>query len=359
MGAFALRQTLERALLVAVTAGLSTAWLLSYDASPAGEADFNVFYQAALHWREPYAPESTAGLPAWMQNGRSPFAYPPTFLLLALPFTLLPYFTAYLVWTVGSFALFVLAASFLNLRAAWLLALSPFAVLLAIGFGAPVVYQPLLYGLMTGQTAFWTGAGLIGAGLLLDKRPAWAGVLLAIVACLKPTAALVAPLILWGRWRGVAAAVLTGLGLVLASLPLGPHLWLEWLDAARAFKGGVLQLQPGGVFDHILWQVLLVGLGGWFAWRERNLAGLLVGGVLCAPYLMPYDLAALAALGVSRIGRPPAQWALAAFGVVLILGLVGDSVSVLVGSVAVVLWFGLDGLRRPGGGQDRAIGDRV
>ncbi|HEY0650786.1 MAG TPA: glycosyltransferase family 87 protein [Phenylobacterium sp.] len=359
MGAVALRHMLERVLLVAVAAGLSVAWLLTYDASPSGEADFNVFYQAALHWREPYAPESTVGLPAWMQNGRSPFAYPPTFLLLALPFTLLPYFTAYVVWAVGSFALFVLAASFLNLRAAWLLALSPFALLLAIGFGAPVTYQPLLYGLMTGQTAFWTGAGLIGAGLLLEKRPAWAGALLAIVACLKPTAALVAPLILWGRWRGLTAAVLTGLGLVLASLALGPHLWLEWIAAARAFKGGVLQLQPAAVFDHVLWQVALVALGGWFAWRERNLAGLLVGGVLCAPYLMPYDLAALTALGVSRIGRQPQHWALAAFGAALVVGLVGNAVSVLIGCVAVVLWFGLTELRRTGDGQGRAVGDRA
>jgi hypothetical protein len=326
------RGVIGRALLVGAAFVLSAAWLIAYDAG--GETDFNIFYQAALHWRDPYAPEALAGLPGWMQNGRSPFVYPPTFLLLVKPFTLLPYEVAYIAWSAGSLSLFLLAASFLSQRAAWILLASPFAVLLAIGFGAPVTYQPILFGLMTGQTAFFTGAGLIFAGLALEKHPRLAGVLLALVVCLKPTAALVAPVLLLGNPRGLVAAILAGSAAVLVSFVLGPALWLDWLQALRGFPGGVVQLQPAKAVPHAAWQVALVLLGVLLAWRERNLTGLLVGTVLCAPYLMPYDLSALAALGLSK-SMTPRNWPLIALGAALAAGVVFNSAILAAGVITV------------------------
>jgi hypothetical protein len=323
----------ERILLVLAAAGAASAWLFTYPTMD-GTADFNVFYQAAKHWRTAY--DASGGLPEYMRNGRSPFAYPPTFLFLAWPFAQFDFVPAYIAWSAGSFALFVLAASFLHLRAAWLLVVTPFLVLLSFGFGVPVVYQPILYGVMTGQTAFWTGAGLIAGGLLLDKRPAWAGVILALVACIKPTAALAAPFVLIGRWRGFFAAGLTGVGVALASLAFGPDRWVEWVSAVGKFGGGKLQLQPSVLMPGPLWATLLGALGVVYALRERNVTGLLVGTILMSPYLMPYDLSALCALGAAWVANLLRQPFLALVGVALLAGLVAAPLPLLVALIVIV-----------------------
>lgn len=333
---------LERLLLVSTGMALAAAWVVFRIDLNGPAADYKVFEIAAQHWRAPYdravylAPGMFAGQTA--AGGQVLFAYPPTFLLLAKPFSLLPFAWGMTAWTAISYGLFLLAASFLHLRAAWLLILAPVAMVFFVGFGGPPLHHPILEGVGAGQTSHWTGAGLIAAGLLLDRRPALAGALLAFVACIKPTAVLVAPFVLWGRWRAMAAAVLTGVGLVAATLPLaGAGLWLEWLDAGRAFAGGTYQLQPAALVDHPAFAILLFVAGAWFALRDRQLPGLLVGGILCTPYMMPYDLAALTALGAAWMAGGRKNWQLALVGMVLLLGLVGDAAALLAVCVVVVL----------------------
>lgn len=316
----------ERVALVLLGMAFAAAWVSFRINLNGGLADYRVFEIAAEHWREPY--DQAMYLQSGMFNGKTAdagqvlFAYPPTFLLFAKPFSLLPYAPGLIAWATLGYGAFLLVAGFIHLRASWLLIAAPVAVIFFVGFGGPPIHHPILDSVQVGQTSLWTGAGMIAAGLLLDKRPAWAGVLLAIVACIKPTAALVAPFVLWGRGRGVVAAALTGLGLVALTLPLGPQLWLEWLATTRTFAGGTYQLQPAAAVDHIAWQAAMVALGAWFALRNRDLPGLIVGGILCTPYLMPYDLAALTALGAAWVAELSRDWRLAAIGAVLLLGLV-------------------------------------
>src|SRR5262249_35509775 len=142
------------------------------------------------------------------------FVYPPTFLLLAAPFGQLPLALAYPLWAGLGLALFMAACTAMA-RPTWAN---------AILFLTP----PVVFAAAAGQSATWLGAAMIGGCLLLDRRPALAGALLAIAACLKPQAMVMAPLLLWGRWRAMGAAVAAGCGLVAASLLFGPQLWLEW-----------------------------------------------------------------------------------------------------------------------------------
>jgi hypothetical protein len=337
MGIAKSKHTLERIALVAVGVSLAAAWLWFRMEPPAGrETDFSVFRIAAEHLTAPYDIASYRELHP-KAPGTTLFAYPPTFLLLAYPFSLLPYAVGLFLWVGLSYGLFLLSASYLHLRAAWLLVIAPFGMILGVGFGLPFLHEPILNGISTGQTAHWTAAGLIAAGLLLDRRPALAGALLAVVACIKPTAALIAPFVLLGRWRALWSSILVGVGLIVATLPLGPHLWLEWYSATTAFSGGSYQMQPAALFHNLAWQVALIAIGIVFAVTNRQLPALLVGAILCTPYLMPYDLAALCALGTMWIAQARSNWLLAAAGSALLLGLVDTALATTVVGLVVML----------------------
>lgn len=290
-------------------------WKLSLDG---GLTDFQVFYLAARHWDAPYAPESLAALPASVAGCK--FVYPPTFLLLTYPFSRLPYGAGYLAWGVLSFALLVHAATFVRMRGAALLIL---ALILGVAAGAlqlPRVYQPLLENLLMGHATGFVGAALIAGGLVLDRRPALAGALFAVAACIKPQAVLLAPLLLWGRRQAILAAIVTGLGLVLLSFAFGPARWLEWLVALKVFQTGGWIASPILLVDAWWWRIALAVLAVSFVWRERNLTGLLVGAVLVFPNLHPYDLAALCVLAAAWVWDWRARPVLAVAGVLLLAG---------------------------------------
>src|SRR5262245_18441765 len=102
----------------------------------------------------------------------------------------------------------------------------------ALMFQAP----PVVFAVAPGQSTPFVGAAAIGGCLLLERRPALAGVLLALAACIKPQAMVMAPLVLWGRWPAMGAAAGAGLALVGASLVFGLDPWLEWPAAVTRFK---------------------------------------------------------------------------------------------------------------------------
>jgi len=277
-------QRLALALLALAVWSAFAAWHAQVKA-----ADFYVFWTAARHWQAPYDPALISRLQAAFHiDGRLPFVYPPTFLLLAWPFGQLPLSLAFPLWTGLSAALFTYAAAHL-VRPLWL-TLTLFIV------------PPVVLAISPGQTSLAIGAAMIGSQLSLQDRPALAGVLLGLAAAIKPQAMLLAPVVLWGHWRAMRWAAIAGLGLVLASFALGPGLWLQWLAALRDF-GAVVpatdRINPSAASP--LLALPLAALGLWIAWSWRGVAGL-VGGALClTPYAHQYDLAPLAPVAVMWI----------------------------------------------------------
>jgi hypothetical protein len=285
-----------------------------------GAPDFDVFWAAARHWRAPYDPAVVTQLEAALGlHGTWPFAYPPTFLLFVYPFALLPLKLAYPLWTGLSSALFVFAGSRL-IRPTWAT-----AALLA----AP----PVFFSAMLGQTTLAIGAAMIGGWLTLERRPALAGVLFAIAACIKPQAMILAPIVLWGRWRTLGWMAGAGLATIAASLAFGFGRWLEWPHALTAFAAiapGADRANPSALIAGPWWTALVAAFGLVFAWRNRNLVGM-VGGALClTPYAHDYDLAPLAPMAAMWLFAPRKHgWGQAAAGGALLAGLVATPAAVL------------------------------
>jgi alpha-1,2-mannosyltransferase len=239
------------------------------------------------------------------------FFYPPVFLLLAAPLSVLPYLPAFAVFEVATL-LFYLAALRPILGVAGWRWLVP-----ALGF--PAVFWTL--GL--GQNAFLS-AGLFAVGTrLLDRRPGFAGLAL---GCLiyKPHLGLLIPLaLLAGRhWRAITGAAAGAGGLILLSgLVFGWEAWAaflaEFTGAHGTYENGRIEL--AGMIT-VFAAARLLGLPtavGYAAqalagvaaavpvallfWRRAALppraAALLAATLLAVPVLLLYDLTLLAVAG--------------------------------------------------------------
>jgi hypothetical protein len=292
-----------------------------------GAPDFYVFWTAAQHWQAPYNPAPIAALEASLHlTGVWPFIYPPTFVLAVRPFALLPLAIAYPLWTGLSCAAFFHAAAHVvrPLLATALLALSPI-----VFFSAEL-----------GQTSLIVGAAMLTGWRWREARPALAGVLFGLAACVKPQTMLLAPLVLWGRWRMLGWMALTGVALVAAScLAFGAERWIEWRHALIAFNAiapGADRANPSALIASPWWAAAVAAFGLWLTFSQRDLVGL-VGGAFClTPYAHAYDLAPLAPLGAAWLfDRKQFGWGRAAAGGALLAGLVAAPATVLAFFVAL------------------------
>jgi hypothetical protein len=150
------------------------------------------------------------------------FFYPPMFLLLCAPLAMLPYFVSYALFQLATLAPFCLAMrTVLHERDwRWLPPLLAFpAVFWTIGLG---------------QNAFLTAALFGGFTLLIDRRPAGAGILLGLLSY-KPHFGLLMPIALAAgrRWTAFYAALATVAALVGISIVLFG--WTTWLAYLHAF----------------------------------------------------------------------------------------------------------------------------
>jgi len=148
------------------------------------------------------------------------WSYPPSIMLLAVPFGALGYMQALLCWTVVGIVIFVATArrQVGETRLLIPLVFSPAAVLC----------------LISGQSSFVTAAMVIAIFAWLDRRPIGAGVLLGLLT-LKPQLGLLFPvmLIASGRWRVFAAAAITAAAIIaVTTAAFGPQVWIDY-----AFKG--------------------------------------------------------------------------------------------------------------------------
>ncbi|HXQ14751.1 MAG TPA: glycosyltransferase family 87 protein [Caulobacteraceae bacterium] len=313
--------TFETRIRLAVALGaFAIAYALSAARIGHGAPDFYVFWTAAQHWQTPYDPAIIARLEATIHLGGTwPYAYPPTFLLLTWPFAQLPLSIAYPLWTALGCGVFFYAAAHL-VRPAYATAL------LAI---TPVVF----FAAELGQTSLPVGAAMTGAWLSRDSRPALAGILLGVAACIKPQALVLAPIVFWGRWRMLGWMMASGAALVAASLVFGWQRWAEWPHALASFNALVPatdRINPSALIAAPWWAAIVGALGLYLAVTSRDLVGL-VGGALClAPYAHGYDLAPLTPLAASwLLQRRVNGWGHAIAGGALLAGLVATPAAAL------------------------------
>ena len=230
---------------------------------------------------------------------RMPFAYPPPYLLLILPFGLLPYWLAGAIWIGTTLSLYVAAAR----------RLMPEFVAAAIAF-PPVILCGII-----GQNGPLTAALFIGGMSVLTKQPILAGAILGCLA-IKPQLGLLLPLaFIAGReWRAFTGATIAVISLVLLSIlafGLGP--WRGFFDStalvATITTDGLVgwykmasvfaSLRLAGVSEPLAWAahagcaalaIMLV----WRVWQQTTdpiarAAILAPASVLVSPYLYLYD----------------------------------------------------------------------
>lgn len=232
-------------------------------------------------------------------HGLLPFFYPPPLLIILLPLGLLPYWTAAVAWTAGTFVLYVAAARRLLPGAGWLAAAMPAVVVNAI----------------IGQIGFLTAALFVAGSLSLPKRPFVGGLLFGCLI-VKPHLAILLPLafLAAGQWRAIAGAALSASGLLaLALLTFGPGMYEAWLGQAPVYasilRDGLVPwhkmasvyaaLRHAGVAIepavglHVV-VALVAALAVWRVWRRSadpaaTGAVLAAASVLVSPYLFLYD----------------------------------------------------------------------
>ena len=256
--------------------------------------DFTVFWTAAHFDGDVYDVVSLTAAQVAHLPSRSelrPFSYPPSTLLLLMPLRLFPYDAALLLWTVAGVAAFAAGAVALGRRAILGLALLP------VGMA-----------LLAGQISLLLAGALSGATALLAKNEAAAGILFGLVAAVKPQIAVLVPvaLIVGGHWRAIIYSAATFILVLLASLSLGPHLWMDWLHGLPQFVRQTsqppyreLNIAFGPTFAPL--GIALVGIAFRYSRSPSiRLLALTLGTVLTVPYMLMYDLAigcpALAAL---------------------------------------------------------------
>jgi hypothetical protein len=169
-----------------------------------------------------------------MFDSRLPFhfwSYPPPALFLVAPLGLTSYFTGFALWSLGG-----MAALYLALRlwpepgwVRWMILLCP-AVPTNIALG---------------QNGAYTAALLIGGLMLMERRPRWSGLLFGLLV-FKPQIGVLLPVTVLARrhWKVLAAAAITGVAVLLASLLVfGPGAWRGFIGPTLATQ--TLMLRQG------------------------------------------------------------------------------------------------------------------
>lgn len=246
-----------------------------------------------------------------------PFFYPPTWLLMLLPFAALAVGRAYALFLSGTVAL----ATVLEGRHDWR------------GWLAILVSPAAAWVALTGQNTFLSLALFYGGFRLLDTMPAAAGILLGLLAY-KPQLWLLVPLALIAarQWKVLAWTIGTVIVTALASLAVfGPDLWHAFLDAAQEagsprivdqmltrvstqivslFAAGYILGLPHSLATALQMAGTVLAVAAvWIAFRRHpsslaRTALLATATFLVSPYTLNYDLLLLmpAVVGLFRRG---------------------------------------------------------
>ncbi len=292
-------------------------------------------------------------------GGPTPFLYPPLFLLICLPFAMLPYAVALTAW-LGLTS----AGYWRSVRAIW-----P-----QKGLALPVLAYPgLLINLLNGQNGLLSASLFAVAALQLDRRPIIAG---ACFGCLayKPHLGIVIPfvLLLSREWTALLSGAVTVILFLAVSLVVfDPAVWVSFFSASGLARA---LLEQGLIGPHRMVSVFAAAqlwhAPVWAAYAAQAVSSLVVftalavvlrrpaplarGAAICAavplvsPYLFDYDLAILA-VPIAWVARKadadgcflPWEKAalLAAFILPLIARRVGESLALPIGPVITASLF--------------------
>ena len=302
--------TLAIASWIAVSDGL-----IDRNGKPLGTDFSNVYAAGSLTWQgrpaEAYQPALQHAEEQAVFGGREvPFygwLYPPFFFSVAFLVASLPYAWGLAVWLAASLAAYLAAMRAILPR--------PETLLIAAAF--PAVFINIGHG----QNGFLTAALLGGALHWLDRRPWLAGVLIGLLAY-KPQFGVLIPVALFagGRWSTIGAAVATIAALLAVSfVTLGDGVWHAFADSMTFTQTVVLEqggigwekiqsvfsaMRMWGAGVHLAYAVqiaLALMLAASLAWLWRSNAAfelkasaLATASLLATPYVLDYDLVALA-----------------------------------------------------------------
>lgn len=228
-------------------------------------------------------------------DGIMPFPYPPTFLLLLMPFAALPYFPALACWLLATGGWYLSTA---RRFAPW-----PWAA------AQPAV---LINGLI-GQNGFLLAGIFMAGASRLAERPFLAGAILGTLV-IKPQLALLLPVAVVASrsWAAIPGAMLSAGGLSLAALlAFGPESYAAffrmlsqyaaWMAADRfawnefASPFAFVRFLGGSAGLAMAVQACCLGvavLACWTAWRrqwDERVVVLCAASLLGSPYLQAYD----------------------------------------------------------------------
>ena len=236
-----------------------------------------------------------------------PWFYPPSFLVLLLPFAPLG--------LVGSYVAFQLVTG--GFLAAALDKGGDDAATSRYVIAAVLMSPAASNNMVDGQCAFLVAALMVAGVRLIEARPILAGAVLGLLS-FKPQFFLLVPvaLVALDQWRSLIAAACSALALALVSaLIFGVDLWIWWVPQAIAnlTSPDPKWVDYGRIWGHSVWAcAVLLGLPDRLASllqlaalgasamatfvafrsslaRDKKLSILLAAAVLAAPHSGPYD----------------------------------------------------------------------
>ena len=239
--------------------------------------------------------------------GYQPFEYPPVFLAMVLPLSLLSYNAALIAWTLVGLAAYLIVM--------WKIVPGRDALWVVLAFPGTLLT------ILDGQNGLITVA-LFGAGLLLLERRPWVAGALFGLLCYKPQFGILLPLALLAarQWRAVASATLMVVAFVgLSAALFGVQAWQGFLDNMPAVTRSMLEQGDVGfgkiqsIFGAARMEgasvpmsyalqaavsLLAAGIVLWIWLKPGEFpvkaAALACGTLLVTPYFVDYDLVLLA-----------------------------------------------------------------
>jgi hypothetical protein len=316
-----------------------------------------------------------------------PWFYPPSFLVLLVPFAPLGFAASYYAFQMLSGGL--MAAALGSSKDG-----TSVARLVAIGV---MVSPAASLNLIDGQCAFLVTALIVAGVRLLDRRPILAGAVLGLLS-FKPQFALLVPFALLAlpQYKSLVGAAASALALAAVSAVIfGLDIWTWWVPAAI---DNLVSPDPkwaayGRIWGHSVWAcAMLLGLPAKVASllqlaatagsaiatfaafrselaRDKQLAVLLAATVLAAPHSGPYDavlLVAAVGLWLAANAQTPRfrDWILGL--AIWMVPLLSPPVYVPAGRLAPLLTIALIGLilnervrSKPSSDSDAAINSRA